>query len=177
MKELSRSSFLKTSGLVIAGCAITPLSAKSVFFDNEFNSVSNDLFSLEEIKEFVFAAHSDFEKTKRIIEDKPLILNCTNQAQRGDFETAIGGAAHMGRKDIADLLLSKGAVMDIFSMTFFGHIEMVKQLIGLNPQLLNAPGPHGFTLLHHAKMGKHKEFESWLIEKGLVVDMFKDFFK
>ena len=66
-----------------------------------------------------FAAHNDFDATKKIIEKKPLLLNCTNQFKKGDFETALGGASHMGRKDIADLLVGLGARMDIFNMTFW----------------------------------------------------------
>jgi len=44
----------------------------------------------------------DFEATKKIIEAQPLLLNCTNQSKKGDIETALGGASHMGRKDKAD---------------------------------------------------------------------------
>ena len=34
------------------------------------------VFEAEEIDEFVGAAHNSLEKTKEIIEAKPLILNC-----------------------------------------------------------------------------------------------------
>jgi hypothetical protein len=34
-----------------------------------------------------------------------------------------------------------------------GNLELVKNVLGLQPQLLNSKGPHGFTLLHHAKQG------------------------
>jgi len=155
---MNRKTFLK-NGLLLGGTVgFTPLLGA-------IKAVS--LFDHLEIQEFVIAAHKDFEATKKIVETKPLLLNCANQAKKGDFETAMGGACHMGRKDIADLLLSKGARLDIFNLVFLGYHNLVKQLIKDFPHLLHAPGPHGFTLLHHAKVGDHKEMATWLEEQGL----------
>ena len=138
---------------------------------------SSEIISLEQIEEFVFAAHKDLEKTQKIVDANPLILNCTNQFKKGDFETAIGGASHMGRKDIADMLVERGARLDIFNLTFLGHTELVKQLIEHSPQYLKSPGPHGFTLLHHAKVGEHKDFALWLQDQGLEETIFKGVFE
>lgn len=165
---MDRLSFMK-KGLLATG-SLSFLS---------FPSISQDqagVFSLEEIKEFVFAAHKDFDETRKIVEAKPLILNCTNQPQRGDFETAIGGASHMGRRDIADLLVSKGARLDIFNQAFLGYDQMVMQLISDYPNLLHASGPHGFTLLHHAKVGERSDLVNWLQEKGLKETFIKGVF-
>lgn len=150
----------------------------SLFLLSGFASKGNStLFSPEEIDEFVGAAHSDLKETKRIIEAKPLILNCTSQIAKGDFETAIGGASHMGRKDITDLLVSLGPRMDIFNFTFLGFTDFVKELILKYPHLLHSYGPHGFTLLHHAKVGGHTAFAEWLQEQGLGKDIFEDIFE
>lgn len=134
------------------------------------------VFSQEEIKEFVFAAHNDLEKCKQIIGSKPLILNCANQGKKGDFETALGGASHMGRRDIADLLISKGARMDIFSHAFLGHDELVKTMIDTYPKLLFSPGPHGFTLLHHAEVGENIKLADWIRKQGLEETFLKGSF-
>lgn len=141
------------------------------------NETESSLFKAEEIDEFVGAAHSSLEKTKNIIEAKPLILNCASQLAKGDFETAMGGASHMGRKDIVDLLLSHGARMDIFTFTFLGYTDFVMDMIKKHSHLLNSYGPHGFTLLHHAKVGKHRDFENWLKDKGLNKDIFDNLFE
>ncbi|PHN03368.1 ankyrin repeat domain-containing protein [Flavilitoribacter nigricans] len=137
---------------------------------------ANEIFEAAEIKEFVRTAHVDFNACKKIIEAKPLLLNCTNQNKKGDFETPLGGAAHMGRKDIADLLLSKGARMDLFIHAFLGHADLVRKMIGEYPHLLRAPGPHGFTLLHHAQAGEHQELADWITEAGLTETFFKGAF-
>ena len=140
------------------------------------NPKNESLFDADEINEFVSAAHNNAEKTRIMVDKNPLILNCSSQIARGDFETAIGGASHMGRRDIADVLVERGARLDIFNLTFLGYTEVVQQLIEASPHYLNAYGPHGFTLLHHAKVGKHQAFADWLQQKGLKEDIFKNIF-
>lgn len=167
---MQRKVFLKRMIATMAGSA---LAVPTLF---GFKRTS-EVFDLAEIKEFVHAAHVDFEACKKVIEAKPLLLNCTNQNKKGDFETALGGAAHMGRRDIADLLLSKGARMDIFVHAFLGHADLVRQLIGDYPQLLHAHGPHGFTLLHHAKAGEHEDLAAWIVEQGLEETFIKGVFQ
>lgn len=165
---MNRKKFLQQSILATGAAILAPTALRAA---NE-----NPIISAEEIKEFVVAAHSDFDATKKIVEAKPLILNSTNQYKKGDFETALGAAAHMGRRDIADVLVALGARMDVFSLTFLGHTDIVKQLIAISPQYLKAPGPHGFTLLHHANAGKHTEFAKWLQDQGLTEEWFKNAF-
>ncbi len=167
---MNRKKFLQQSILTAGASVLGAATLRAA-------TIENEIFTPEEITAFVFAAHNDFDATKKIVDAKPLILNCANQIARGDFETAVGGAAHMGRKDIADLLVERGARLDIFSLTFLGHVDFVKQMIELTPQYLKAPGPHGFTLLHHAKVGKHDEFAAWLQDKGLEEEWFRDVFK
>jgi len=165
---MRRNEFIKTSAMAV-GAGLMPTTILAETGETE-------VFNKEEIKDFVFAAHNDFDKSKMLIEKNPLLLNCTNQFKKGDFETALGGASHMGRKDIADLLIGLGARMDVFNMTFIGLTDQVKQMIKAYPQYLNAPGPHGFTLLHHANAGKHVKFASWLQDQGLTETHFKGIF-
>ncbi len=164
---MNRKAFLKKGAL---GGGIL-LSAPTILIGQDRATITK-----EEIKEFVFAAHKDFDQVKRIVEEKPLILNCTNQRIRGDFETAVGGASHMGLRDIADLLVAKGARLDIFNYAFLGYTDFVIKLVTDYPSLLNSPGPHGFNLLHHAKVGNNQNLEEWLMEKGLTVTHFKGVF-
>jgi ankyrin repeat protein len=164
---MNRTQFLKKGTLAVGS---------TLLLGSFTNTPESSLFTAKEIDEFVGAAHGSLEETKRIIEAKPLILNCTSQLAQGDFETAIGGASHMGRKDIADLLVSKGARMDIFNFTFLGYTDFVKKLLNDQPQLLNSYGPHGYTLLHHAKAGGHTDFANWLTMQGLTKDIFDHLF-
>ena len=163
---MNRKQFLRTS-LVAGGAAVIGRAALA----------APTTFSAEQIDEFVGAAHNDVDETRKIVEKYPLILNCTSQRARGDFETALGGASHMGRRDIADLLVAKGARSDIFNLAFLGHDDFVKSLVKASPQYLTSYGPHGFTLLHHAKVGKRDDLADWLQEQGLKETHFKVFSK
>src|SRR5262245_8297067 len=78
------------------------------------------------VKEFVVAAHGNLEKTKAMLAAEPGLVNATWDWGGGDFEQAIGGAGHMGRKDIADFLISQGARMDIFVAAMLGDLDLVK---------------------------------------------------
>lgn len=166
---MKRKTFLKYAGLSLGIGAFQTMTSCG-------SSEAPNIFSEEEIREFVFAAHEDFDETKRIIEKKPLILNCADQFHKGDFETAMGGAAHMGRRDIADLLVDRGARLDLFQLTFLGHLSLVKNLIQVSPQYLQAPGPHGYTLLHHALVGERLDFAKWLKDQGLETERFENVF-
>ncbi len=81
----------------------------------------------------------------------------------------------MGRRDIADLLVEKGARTDLFSLTFLGFDDFVKAQVTHSPQYLKSYGPHGFTLLHHAKVGRHVNLASWLQGRGLEEDLIEVF--
>jgi len=108
---------------------------------------------LEIVKEFVTVAHGKIDRLKEMLENDFLLLHVSYDWGGGDFETAIEAAGHMGNKEIADYLLSKGARYNIYLAAMLGHLDIVKQVLTMNSQLLNSKGPHGFTLLHHAKKG------------------------
>ena len=57
------------------------------------------------VQEFVAVAHSDLERTRALLEQEPGLVNASWDWGGGDFESALGAAAHMGRKDIANYLL------------------------------------------------------------------------
>lgn len=105
------------------------------------------------VREFVGAAHSDLEKTRAMLEREPGLLNATWDWGAGDFETALGGASHMGRPDIAAFLIEKGARMDLFAAAMLGKLEIIKAAVGAFPGIEKAPGPHDIPLLSHAEQG------------------------
>ncbi|NUO79843.1 hypothetical protein HUU05_07185, partial [candidate division KSB1 bacterium] len=74
----------------------------------------------ELVKEFVIAGHNNLERVKEMLIQEPGLLNATWDWKAGDFESALGGAGHMGRKDIANFLLEQGARMDIFVAAMLG---------------------------------------------------------
>ncbi len=59
----------------------------------------------------------------------------------------------MGRRDIVTLLLERGARIDIFCAAMLGQLEVIKTFLTLQPTLIDAKGPHGFSLHFHAQVG------------------------
>ncbi len=105
-------------------------------------------------QDFVIYAHSSLDMTKKLLEREPGLLNAALDWGNGDFETALGGASHMGRRDVVEYLLSKGARIDIFCATMLGMLDSVKEMLAFQPGLIDAKGPHGFSLHFHAQVGQ-----------------------
>jgi hypothetical protein len=91
--------------------------------------------------------------TKKLLEKEPALLNATMDWGAGDWETGLGGASHMGRRDVAEFLLEKGARIDLFCAAMMGLLDAVKAALALQPNLIDAKGPHGFSLHFHAQVG------------------------
>jgi hypothetical protein len=83
----------------------------------------------------------------------PALVNAAWDWGGGDWETALGAAAHVGRRDIADFLLAHGARLDIFAAAMLGHLDIVRATIEAIPAARNWSGPHGISLLKHAEAG------------------------
>jgi hypothetical protein len=130
------------------------------------------------VNEFVKVAHNNLDRVKELLAERPLLLNASWDWGNGDFETAIGAAGHMGLKDYANFLIEKGARLDIFVLTMLGKTSIVKPIIEAYPNLLESHGPHGFTLLHHAKQGGKdgEELVEYFSSKGLK-DLHRKVFK
>lgn len=104
-------------------------------------------------QDFVIYAHSDLKLVEELLAKEPALLNASVDWGGGDWETALGGAAHMGRRDIVSFLLAKGARIDLFCAAMMGQLEAVKAFLSLQPLLIDAKGPHGFSLHFHAQVG------------------------
>ncbi len=105
-------------------------------------------------QDFVIYAHSDLPMVKKLLTREPGLLNATLDWGGGDWETALGGASHMGRRDIVEYLLEQGGRPDIFCFTMLGMLEPVQSMLELQPALIDAKGPHGFNLHFHAQVGQ-----------------------
>src|SRR5262245_40453994 len=108
---------------------------------------------LDLVQEFVAKAHGDFERVKEMLTQQPSLVNSTWDWGGGDFETALGAAAHMGRTDIANFLLEHGARLDLFAAAMLGKLDIVKAALSVYPDAIKIPGPHGIPLLSHAQAG------------------------
>ena len=121
------------------------------------------------VKDFVVAGHKDLSKVQTMVAEHANLVHSKYDWGNGDFESAIEGAGHVGNKAIAEYLINAGSRVTLFVLATLGRTALVKPVLEAYPKLIFANGPHGFTLLHHAKLaGKDgEELYNYLQEKGL----------
>ena len=107
----------------------------------------------ELVSEFVLKTHGDLERVTELLEHEPALVNAAWDWGGGDWETGLGAASHVGRRDIALFLLERGARMDIFAAAMLGETEIVRAMLGAHPEWRDARGPHGIPLVKHAEAG------------------------
>jgi hypothetical protein len=105
------------------------------------------------VEALVANAHGDLEAVWGLLDREPTLVNAAWDWGGGDWETALGAAAHMGRRDIALFLLDRGARLDIFAAAMLGWVDVVAAMLDARPDLREAKGPHGITLATHAEQG------------------------
>ena len=105
------------------------------------------------VESFVAKAHGDVDGVRALLEEQPALVNATWDWGAGDWETALGAAAHMGRRDIALYLLEHGARIDLFAAAMLGETEIVRAVLAAYPSARDALGPHGIPLIEHARAG------------------------
>jgi hypothetical protein len=164
---MNRREFVTRAAIGAAGLLVAPSLAFSQAAQpapDKPPQLSPDL-----VKEFVIAGHGNLDKVKSMLAEHPNLLYAMWDWGGGDFETAFEGAGHVGRKDIANYLISVGCRPNIFIMTMLGQTKIVKAILKAYPQLLNAKGPHGLTLLHHAQKGEADSAEllEFISKQGL----------
>jgi hypothetical protein len=107
----------------------------------------------ERVHSFVANAHADLEAVRVALAEEPQLANAAWDWGAGDWETGLGAAAHMGRRDIAELLLAAGARLDVFAAAMLGEVEIVRAVLAAHPEARDSKGPHGIPLLAHAEVG------------------------
>jgi hypothetical protein len=105
------------------------------------------------VESFVAKAHGDLDGVRALLEEDPALVNATWDWGGGDWETALGAAAHMGRRDIALVLLERGARIDVFAAAMLGDVELVRAALQAYPATRDVLGPHGIPLVEHARAG------------------------
>src|SRR6516162_11122275 len=107
----------------------------------------------ELVEDFVNNAHGNLDRVRDLLDRHKTIINAAWDWGGGDWETGLGAAAHVGRRDIAEYLLQQGARLDLFAAAMLGKLEIVRATLQAFPAALHVPGPHGIPLIAHAKAG------------------------
>ena len=160
---MKRGDFISNSTKVLVGISLPLINVNA---EQEKNIIN---IKTSTIKEFVKAGHNNLYKVKEMLSEIPNLIYARYDWGHGDFEEAVEGAGHTGDKEIANYLIEKGARVNLFVLTMLGKTDLVIPTLEEFPNLIFSKGPHGFSLLHHAKEGGEESLYlfNYLKEKGL----------
>ncbi|HVS53667.1 MAG TPA: ankyrin repeat domain-containing protein [Opitutaceae bacterium] len=154
--NLNRRKFLATSLVASVGLATSRLAGEEATKPPATSTkqvkpepVRGARQDLDTVQAFVRAGHGQLEKVKEMIAQDPKLVFATWDWGGGDWETALGGASHVGSRECARYLLAQGARIDAFCAAMLGERAVVAELVAANPSVVTAKGPHGYTLLYH----------------------------
>jgi len=149
---LSRRGFLSLAGSV-------PLATLSMRGRDHVDAVAGEApagfpsHSPDVVREVVTVAHGNFARVKELVSARPALARVSWDWGFGDWETPIDAASHVGNRPIAEFLIASGARPTIYTAAMMGQLTIVKQWIEAVPGVQRNRGPHGITLLAHAKFG------------------------
>ena len=119
-------------------------------------SLASDVFPGQDpalVREAVGVSHRDLKRLRELVERQPALARGAIDWGFGDWEACIDAASHTGNKAIAEFLLANGARPTIFSAAMMGQLDVVKAFIAARPGVQRNLGPHGLTLMWHARQG------------------------
>lgn len=148
----------------------TPPSGSSTGASGGAGSVAiGDVFPTTEpalAREIVGASHANIDRVRELLaEDRGLALAVWDWGF-GDWESALGAASHVGRKEIAELLMAHGARADLFALAMLDRVDAVRAVCEAMPGIQKVRGPHGITLMRHAQAGEAARVEEYLTALG-----------
>lgn len=154
---INRRRFLSGLSILAGGC-MTP--AVAVLANDAAPSRASAALAADyprsdpkTVETFVGLAHRDLVEVRRMVEQQPSLARASWDWGFGDWETGLGAAAHTGGREIALLCLSHGAHATLFSAAMLGQLDVVRAVVSASPGIQGTLGPHGLTLLHHARVG------------------------
>lgn len=97
-----------------------------------------------------------------LLDQDTTLLSAKNQQS----QSPVLFATYNRQKEIRDLLLSRGAVLELPEAAASGDLARVKELVERDPSLANSYSPDGFPVLALAAVFDHLEVAKYLHAKG-----------
>ena len=162
---LTRRSFLATASIAGLGSSVSlPAQASSA----QSTAVPQSFPSLDPAvsREMVGVSHGNVARVRELVSARPDLAKASWDWGFGDWETALGAASHVGNREIAELLIAAGAPATIFSAAMLGQLATVRAFITASPGVQRVKGPHGISLLSHARAGQAVDVIDYLQSLG-----------
>jgi ankyrin repeat protein len=124
-------------------------------------------FSGKTLGGIVERSHGNVDATRSAIERHPELAHARSTTTEG----AVEAGAHMGRRDIVDLLLEHGAPYSLPTAVMRNDLERARALLEEDPLRVHERGAHDFPLLWYPVIGKGLyEMAELLFEFGAEVE-------
>ena len=151
MAAVSRRAFLGATAVVPVAAAVSlPTSAATRRWIEGGLPASFPTQDPEVAQQVVGKSHVDIDAVRELVTARPELAKAAWDWGFGDWETALGAASHVGRPDIAKVLIAHGARPDMFTFAMLGQVDVIRALCVANPGIQKIHGPHGITLMQHA---------------------------
>lgn len=119
-----------------------------------------------EAEVFEAIGKGEAERVKALVEAHPAWVNARNE--NGD--SPLLAAAYAGRRDIFEMLLEKGAAVNLFEAAASGLGDRVASILEQDPAAVNSYSHDGWTPLHLAAFFGHAGIAARLIARGADVN-------
>jgi ankyrin repeat protein len=101
-----------------------------------------------------------------LLDQDPGLVNARDQ----DGASPVLMAVYYNQPKVAELLVARGAPLDLFEAAATGQLERVRALVEAHPSTVNAYAPDGFQPLGLAAFFGHPQVAFYLLEHGAQVD-------
>ena len=108
----------------------------------------------------------DLGAVRELLERDPALVDARTEGG----VSAVVVAVYYGRGAIADLLVARGAELDVFATAVLGDVDRLVGLVGADPGLVEARSPDGWTPLHLAAHFGQPAAARALLDAGAAVD-------
>jgi hypothetical protein len=164
MAEIPRRAFLVglPGGILAVGTAFGAADEQE---REPAGGIVHDAFPAQDptlVQKIVGVSHFDIDAVRELITARPALARASWDWGFGDWESALGAASHVGRHDIVELLMAHGARPDLFTLAMLDQVDAVRAVVEATPGVQRLHGPHGITLLAHARFGKAKRVVDYL---------------
>jgi ankyrin repeat protein len=103
---------------------------------------------------------------KALLDAEPALASAKN----GQGQSAVLTAVYSGRKEMRDLLLERGAVLELHEAAAVGQLARVKEFVENDPARAKSYSPDGFPVFALAAVFGHRAIAEYLFEKGADVN-------
>ncbi len=107
---------------------------------------------------FAAVRTGDALSVANMVELEPALLQVRNE----QGVSAVLMACYMGRKEIRDLLIEKGAILQLHEAAAAGKLSRVKELVQGKPDLAKSYSPDGFPVMALAAAFGHEDVVRYL---------------